>query len=250
MNANLTRRHFILTATSAAGGLMIGIGAAPAIAEAATVVAQPWNEDNAYAANEIDAWIAIDPDDSILIRYQRSEMGQGSMTALPMMITEELHCDWSKVRIEYASPNRNLRENNVYGAMFSNGSRSVRASQKKMQQVGASAPRTPDRGRGRPMERAGVGMHGSIECRHPRSVGTDAALWRTDRGCCEDKARAGTRDQDARQVHLHRQADAAHRRGAQDRRLGQIRHRRAATGHGFRRDQCLSRSGRQTEECR
>src|ERR1700729_1352472 len=139
MNANLTRRHFILTATSAAGGLMIGIGAAPATAEAATVVAQPWNEDNAYAANEIDAWIAIDPDDSILIRYQRSEMGQGSMTALPMIITEELQCDWSKVRIEYASPNRSVREKRVYGDMFSHGSMSVRQSQKMMQQVGASA---------------------------------------------------------------------------------------------------------------
>jgi isoquinoline 1-oxidoreductase beta subunit len=118
MNINLSRRTFILTATSAAGGLMLGIGAAPGDANAATVVAQPWNEDNAYAANEIDAWIAIDPDDSILIRYQRSEMGQGSMTALPMMINEELHADWSKVRIEYASPNRNLRENKVYGGMF------------------------------------------------------------------------------------------------------------------------------------
>jgi isoquinoline 1-oxidoreductase beta subunit len=139
MNANLTRRHFILTATSAAGGLMIGIGAAPAIAEAATVVAQPWNEDNAYAANEIDAWIAIDPDDSILIRYPRSEMGQGSMTALPMIITEELHCDWSKVRVEYASANRNVRENKLYGPMVSAGSRTVRGTQKKMQQVGASA---------------------------------------------------------------------------------------------------------------
>src|SRR5580658_8473351 len=139
MNANLTRRHFILTATSAAGGLMIGIGAAPAIAEAATVVAQPWNEDNAYAANEIDAWIAIDPDDSILIRYPRSEMGQGSMTALPMIITEELHCDWSKVRVEYASANRNVRENKLYSPMRSAGSRTVRGTQKKMQQVGASA---------------------------------------------------------------------------------------------------------------
>ncbi|HUD86215.1 MAG TPA: molybdopterin cofactor-binding domain-containing protein [Xanthobacteraceae bacterium] len=138
MNANLTRRHFILTATSAAGGLMIGIGAAPAIAEAATVVAQPWNEDNAYAANEIDAWIAIDPDDSILIRYPRSEMGQGSMTALPMIVTEELHCDWSKVRIEYASANRNIRENKIYSPMVSAGSRTVRGTQKKMQQVGAS----------------------------------------------------------------------------------------------------------------
>src|SRR5580692_4614368 len=138
MNVNLSRRTFILTATSAAGGLMLGIGAVPGEASAATVVAQPWNEDNAYAPNEIDAWIAIDPDDSVLIRYQRSEMGQGSMTALPMIINEELQCDWSKVRIEYASPNRNLREKKVYGGMFSNGSRSVRASQKMLQQVGAS----------------------------------------------------------------------------------------------------------------
>src|ERR1700744_4588731 len=139
MNMNLTRRHFILAATSAAGGLMIGIGTAPVIAEAATVVAQPWNDDNAYAANEIDAWIAINPDDSILIRYQRSEMGQGSMTALPMIITEELQCDWSKVRIEYASANRSVRENRVYGNMYSHGSMSVRESQKMVQQVGASA---------------------------------------------------------------------------------------------------------------
>jgi isoquinoline 1-oxidoreductase beta subunit len=134
-----TRRHFIITAATATGGFMIGIGAVPHGALAATVTAQPWNDDNACAPNEIDAWIAIDPDDSILIRYQRSEMGQGSMTALPMMIAEELQCDWSKVRIEYASPNRNLRQNDVYGPMFSHGSQSVRASQKKMQQVGASA---------------------------------------------------------------------------------------------------------------
>jgi isoquinoline 1-oxidoreductase beta subunit len=137
--STLSRRHFIFTTVSAAGGFMIGIGAAPRAAQAAAVPGQPWNDDNAYAPHEIDAWIAIDPDDSVLIRYQRSEMGQGSMTALPMMITEELQCDWSKVRIEYASPNRNLREKNVYGPMFSNGSRSVRASQKKVQQVGASA---------------------------------------------------------------------------------------------------------------
>jgi isoquinoline 1-oxidoreductase subunit beta len=138
-DVSFTRRHFIFTAVSAAGGLMIGIGGTLRAADAATVPAQPWNDDNAYAPNEIDAWIAIDPDDSILIRYQRSEMGQGPMTALPMMIAEELQCDWSNVRIEYASPNRNLRENNVYGPMFSHGSQSVRASQKKMQQVGASA---------------------------------------------------------------------------------------------------------------
>jgi isoquinoline 1-oxidoreductase subunit beta len=136
--SELTRRHFIITAATVAGGFAIGLGAAPRAARAAAVATQPW-DDNAYNAHDIDAWIAIDPDDSILIRYQRSEMGQGSMTALPMIIAEELQCDWSKVRIEYASATRNFRENKVYGDMFSTGSRSVRGSQKHMQQVGASA---------------------------------------------------------------------------------------------------------------
>src|SRR5712671_5945601 len=133
-----SRRHFILTAASAAGGIVVGIAFAPDGARAATISKQPWNE-NDHAPHELDAWIAIDPDDSILIRYQRSEMGQGSMTALPMMIAEELQCDWSKVRIEYASSSRNIRENRVYGNMYSHGSLSVRESQKMVQQVGASA---------------------------------------------------------------------------------------------------------------
>jgi isoquinoline 1-oxidoreductase beta subunit len=60
------------------------------------------------------------------------------MTALPMIVTEELHCDWAKVRVEYASANRNVRENNLYSPMRSAGSRTVRGTQKKMQQVGAS----------------------------------------------------------------------------------------------------------------
>src|SRR5258706_10928667 len=133
-----SRRQFIVAVASAAGGLLVGVIAAPGSGGAATIAKQPWS-DNDYAPHEMDAWIAIDPDDSILIRYQRSEMGQGSMTALPMMITEELQCDWSKVRIEYASPNRSVREHRVYGDMYSHGSMSVRESQKKMQQVGASA---------------------------------------------------------------------------------------------------------------
>ena len=168
----LSRRHFILTSATAVGGFMIGIGAAPDHAQAAAVRAEPW-DDNAYAANEIDAWIAIDPDDSILIRYQRSEMGQGSMTALPMIIAEELQCDWSKVRVEYASPNRNIRENKVYGDMFSVGSRSVRASQKLVQQVGASA-------RERLIAAAAAQWDvPASECKAANSVVTHAASGRT-----------------------------------------------------------------------
>ena len=99
---------------------------------------QPMDQDG-YSPYEIDAWIAIEPDDSILIRYTRSEMGQGSMTALPMIVAEELQCDWSKVKVEYGSANRSARENNVYGDMSSVGSHSVRDSHVKLQQVGASA---------------------------------------------------------------------------------------------------------------
>src|SRR5580704_17792035 len=169
----LSRRHFILTAATAAGGFMIGIGIAPRTAGAATVAERPWDDASGYAANEIDAWIAIDPDDSILIRYQRSEMGQGSMTALPMIVTEELQCDWSKVRVEYASPNRNHRENKIYGDMNSNGSRSVRASQKRMQQVGASA-------RERLIAAAAARWNVPVsECTAANSVVTHAASGRT-----------------------------------------------------------------------
>src|ERR1700761_1807051 len=127
---NLTRRSF-LVAVTAAGGFAIGVGAVPSWARAAMVADAPWDDD-AHDPHEIDSWIAIEPDDSVLIRYQRAEMGQGSMTAVPMIINEELQADWSKVRIEYASPNRNVREKKIYGDMNSNGSRSVRASQQKM----------------------------------------------------------------------------------------------------------------------
>ena len=127
------------------------------------MTAQPWNDDNATAANEIDAWIAIDPDDSILIRYQRSEMGQGSMTALPMMIAEELQCDWSKVRIEYASANRNLRENKVYGPMVL-ARQHVGAAVAKNDAAGRrQRARAPHCRRCGALERSGIGVLGGAE---------------------------------------------------------------------------------------
>ena len=62
----------------------------------------------------------------MIIRYGRAEMGQGSLTALPMIVTEELECDWAKVKPEYASANRNFREKQVYGTLGTGGSRAVR----------------------------------------------------------------------------------------------------------------------------
>jgi isoquinoline 1-oxidoreductase beta subunit len=136
--ATMSRRHFIISGATAAGGLAVGISLTPRLADAFTVATHPW-DDNANSPYDVDAWIAIEPDGSILIRYARSEMGQGSMTSLPMIVAEELQCDWSKVRVEYASANRSYRENNVYGDMSSVGSHSVKDSHVKMQQVGASA---------------------------------------------------------------------------------------------------------------
>jgi isoquinoline 1-oxidoreductase beta subunit len=131
----LSRRQFIVTGMTAAGGLAIGI----APAQALPIAAQPWSPETADR-HEFNAWLVIEPDDTIIIRYPRSEMGQGSFTALPMMVAEELEADWSKVTPEFASANRNLREGFVYGKdMSSVGSHSVRMSHQQMQQVGASA---------------------------------------------------------------------------------------------------------------
>jgi len=133
---SITRRHFVIASASAAGGLAISV-AFPGLADAATIGAQAWGPES--VPNEINAFLAIEPDGSILIRSPHNEMGQGAITALPMIVAEELECDWSKVRVEYASPSRNLREKNVYGEMTTVGSRGVRTSWQMLLQAGASA---------------------------------------------------------------------------------------------------------------
>src|ERR1700682_3078430 len=91
------------------------------------------------AAPEVNAWIVIAPDDTVVIRVSRSEMGQGTFTALPMLVAEELECDWDKVKPEYASRAENLRRHRAWGDMSTNASRSVSASQQTSRQAGATA---------------------------------------------------------------------------------------------------------------
>lgn len=133
---SLTRRQFVVASATAAGGLTISV-ALSGVADAASIGSQTWGPDT--APNEVNAFLAIDPDGSILIRSPHNEMGQGAITALPMIVAEELECDWSKVKVEYASPSRNLREKNVYGDMVTAGSRGVRTSWQMLLQAGASA---------------------------------------------------------------------------------------------------------------
>jgi isoquinoline 1-oxidoreductase beta subunit len=136
VQTSVTRRQFIIASASAAGGLMISVSFLRS-ADAAGVPTQAWGAD--IAQNEINAFLAIDPDGTILIRSPHQEMGQGALTALPMIVAEELECDWSKVKVEHASPARNLKEKNVYGAMTTVGSRGVRTSWQMLLQAGASA---------------------------------------------------------------------------------------------------------------
>ena len=133
----ISRRRFIVAGLSAAGGLAIGV-AIPGLARALPLAPEPWSKD-APTPSEVNAWILIEPDDSVVVRFARSEIGQGSFTALPMIVAEELECDWSKVRAEYASANRQVRENDVYRSMSTGGSQSVRQSREYLQQAGASA---------------------------------------------------------------------------------------------------------------
>ncbi len=138
MTINLSRRSFITTTLTAAGGFALGIGIGET-AEAATLSVRPWGDEAARYPGEINAWVVINPDDSVIIRYGRAEMGQGSFTALPQILTEELECDWAFVKPEYASANRNLRDNKVYGSLSTGGSRAVRETGQMVQQAGASA---------------------------------------------------------------------------------------------------------------
>src|SRR5258708_13153470 len=75
----------------------------------------------------------------ILIRVNQSDLGQGVLTSNPMMICEELECDWSKVQSVYAEPNRHIREHNLYDHLHTEASSSVRLGRALYQQAGASA---------------------------------------------------------------------------------------------------------------
>ncbi|HEY3280492.1 MAG TPA: xanthine dehydrogenase family protein molybdopterin-binding subunit [Gemmatimonadales bacterium] len=85
-----------------------------------------------------NAWLRIGTDDSILVLVDRSEMGQGVTTALPMLLAEELEADWTKVKIEFA-PADKAYINPLFGMQGTGGSTSVRAAWTPLRKAGAAA---------------------------------------------------------------------------------------------------------------
>ena len=100
-------------------------------------VALPVNPSNRQATDsaELNAWLVINTDNTVVIRVPQAEMGQGVSTSLPMIVADELEVDFDQVRVEYANPRRVAD----YGAMNTGGSRAVRRFRPMLQQAGAEA---------------------------------------------------------------------------------------------------------------
>ncbi|MBC7583202.1 MAG: xanthine dehydrogenase family protein molybdopterin-binding subunit, partial [Tardiphaga sp.] len=124
----LNRRSFVLGA-AAAGGLAIGFDL-------------PFGPKLVHAADgspEVNAWVVIRPDDTVVVRIARSEMGQGTLTGLAQLVAEELECDWSKVTTEYPTPGQSVARKRVWGDFSTGGSRGVRSSHDYVRKGGAAA---------------------------------------------------------------------------------------------------------------
>ncbi len=121
----LTRRRFI--------------GSGAAVAAGSLVLGFPLRAAAQGSPPEINAWVVVQPDDKVIIRIARSEMGQGTLTGLAQLVAEELGCDWARVSTEYPTPGQNLARNRVWGNFSTGGSRGVRESHDYVRKGGAAA---------------------------------------------------------------------------------------------------------------
>ncbi|MEO0951798.1 MAG: molybdopterin cofactor-binding domain-containing protein, partial [Pseudomonadota bacterium] len=102
-------------------------------------MALPLSAKAAQDTPEVNAWVVIDPDDTVTIRIARTEMGQGTATGLAQLVAEELGCDWDRVTWEYPTPGDNLKRDRVWGSFSTGGSRGIRSSHQYVREGGATA---------------------------------------------------------------------------------------------------------------
>jgi isoquinoline 1-oxidoreductase beta subunit len=129
--SSLSRRGFLRTSVAVGGGLMVAFNL-PLMDEA---VAQQ----GAAPGTEVHAWVVVHPDDRVVIRIARSEMGQGTLTGLAQLVAEELDADWARVTTEFPTPGQNLARNRVWGNFGTGGSQGIRQSNDYVRKGGATA---------------------------------------------------------------------------------------------------------------
>jgi isoquinoline 1-oxidoreductase subunit beta len=135
MNKMLSRRTFIQASAVIGGGLMIGFHMP--MAKAAKIEPKPWTP--VEQGTEVNAWLAIGADGTVTIRVPHTEMGQGGLTSVAMLIAEELDVPWDKIQTVFADPNRHIRNNKEYKVMTTHGSQLVALQHPHLMQAGASA---------------------------------------------------------------------------------------------------------------
>ncbi len=127
----VTRRDFIKAASAVGGGLMLSFSL-PFRHPFSEAAGQP------DASSWLTAFIPIGSDDTVTIIANHSEMGQGVYTSLPMLIAEELECDWSKIKVE-AAPVDPAYNHVQFGVQATGGSTSTTSEWDRLRRVGATA---------------------------------------------------------------------------------------------------------------
>ena len=133
---NVSRRDFLIRSTALGTGFSLGLYLP---LKTNSVFAAQTGSPAVPEAPEVNAWVVIEPDDTVVIRIARSEMGQGTLTGLAQLVAEELECDWSKVTTEYPTPGQNLARDKVWGSFATGGSRGIRGSHDYVRKGGAVA---------------------------------------------------------------------------------------------------------------
>src|SRR6185312_14957521 len=130
VSPRMNRRAFVIGTAAVGTGLALGLDipfGGPAVVRAA---------DGSPAGN---GWVVRRPDDTVVIRIARSEMGQGTLTGLAQLVAEELECDWSKVVTEFPTPGQSVARKRAWGDFSTGGSRGIRTSQEYVRKGGATA---------------------------------------------------------------------------------------------------------------
>ncbi|HEX9020583.1 MAG TPA: xanthine dehydrogenase family protein molybdopterin-binding subunit [Nitrospirota bacterium] len=129
MKTDLTRRQFLK---------MTGAGLVIAVASTATGYRLLSAKELEGAAFQPNVWLRVAPDNSVTITVNKSEMGQGVYTSLPMIVADELDADWKNVRMGPA-PAGDAYKDPDWGTQATGGSSSIRHMYEPLRKAGAAA---------------------------------------------------------------------------------------------------------------